>query len=480
MNDQSTGFGNDGPPLLPSQSVSGAFIGNIGPTGNNVAGDLNYNPTDKVEEAVRNINGSDAGTGFSLFRRLSPDTRVIVLCEVRFDKGVGLLAKMRESGEGGGRRAVLQHLARIDEGRLAEFLGPDGVRPQLRAEVAAALRPEKVRVLLARLGASHPASAAQLVEQLAAAEPVPDSNTGPRAAVAVLPADRADRRFLTHLPSTRGTASVQANLPREERRDLLKELSSQELRDRLVLAGRANAEKLIEALPEERAVQELSQVASDQLAPLLASLSANKSAQLMNRLPPELLAAVLGDGSADGAHWLQNADRGLAAAVMEKMEPTRAAACLRRVRAGTAAELLRAPGLPDAWLAEVLAKLPVRLRAALLDRVAMDSQAAAGQLRKALGDGRQPLETGWARADATLTILTALNPALRRLGPRFRGTERLSSALRKEAADARGLWRGMRHSADAKQVNYQAQRNVLATALILSVIALACVIIVSR
>jgi hypothetical protein len=87
---------------------------------------------------------------------------------------------------------------------------------------------------------------------------------------------------------------------------------------------------------------------------------------------------VLGDGSAGGAQWLENADRGLAAAVMGKVQPARGAACLRRVRAGTAAELLRAPGIPDAWLAEVLAKLPVRLRAALLDRVAIDSQAAAG------------------------------------------------------------------------------------------------------
>jgi hypothetical protein len=37
----------------------------------------------------------------------------------------------------------------------------------------------------------------------------------------------------------------------------------------------------------------------------------------------------------------------------------------------------------------------------------------------------------------------------------------------------------MRHSPAAKAVNYRAQRNVLATAPILSAIALACVIIVN-
>lgn len=340
---------------------------------------------------------------------------------------------------------------------------------QLSTEVVSTLPAERVHDLLARLGAAHPALAAYLVERLAAAEPAAGRNTGPRAVSAVLP---ADCHFLNRLPPTRSTVSVLASLPEDKRRNLLLEFPPQDLRDCLILADGSSAEPLIEVLPEDRAVQELNQLTSDQLAPLLASLSADRWAQLTQRISSHVVGAALTDGAVDGAPWLEHMDRSHAAEILGRMQPAQAAAYLRLVRTGTAAGLLRSPSVQDSWLAEVLAALPARLRAALLDRIATNNPALACRLREVLPEVRQPASTGWPRVDAVLTMFATIDPSVHRLSSHFRGTERLSTALGQEAVDARELWRAMRQSSAPRPINYQAQRNHLAVALLLALIAI--------
>ncbi len=133
-------------------------------------------------------------------------------------------------------------------------------------------------------------------------------------------------------------------------------------------------------------------------------------------------------------------------------------------------------GARAGWLADVLAELPDRLRAALPDRVAMKSEADADRLRALLPKGQRLATTGWPRIDDVLTMLSTAGPALRRLDPEFRGTSRLGTALGREIADARGLWRAMRQSSARSPVDYRTQRNYLAIPLVLALVALACTI----
>jgi hypothetical protein len=479
MAEPARGAGDDG--LLPprQQTVSGEYSGNSGISGSNVGRDaVNVKLSgqghavtfggegDVVRDAVRSINASGAKELFARFCRVPQDYRGTVLDQVRLDKGITLLATMQERQ---GLDTVLAHLTGLDEKRVAEFLGPEGVRQGLRTEVAATLPAEKMRVVLTELGADHPEHAAQLIEQLASGGHL----SGTHAVTAILPEDRADRQFLAFLVPTTSAVSVLAELPKGEQQHLLSRLSPQDVRRYLILVDRTNAAALIEVLPADLTKQELNQLTIQELASLLASLSPGQSARLTSWISRDRLRAALADSSIDGTPWLEHMDPSQAAEILDRMPPARAAARLQRVRTGTAAEVLQAlSGAPAGWLADVLAALPDRLRAALPDRVAMKSETDADRLRAVLPQGQEPVLTGWPCIDAVLTMLSTAGPALRRLDPQYRGTSKLGSALGREIADARGLWRAMRQSS-ARKPDYRTQRNYLAISLILALVALA-------
>jgi hypothetical protein len=482
MAEPATGAADDGLPPPEQQAVYGEYSGNNGISGSNVGRDAFHvslsgqghavtfgGESDVVRDAVRSINASAANELLARFCEVPQDYRGSVLDQVRLDKGITLLATMWESQ---GLDAVLAHLTGLDEKRVAEFLGPEGMRQGLRTEVAATLPAEKMRVVLAELGADHPVHAAQLIEQLASGGHL----SGTHAVTAILPGDRAGRQFLAFLAPTTSAVGVLVELPKGEQQHLLSELSPQDVRHYLILADRTNAAALVEVLPADLTKQELNQLTIQQLASLLASLGPGQSARLTSWISRDRLMAALADSSIDVTPWLEQ-DPSQAAEILERMAPVRAAACLQRVRTGTAAELLQAlSGARNGWLADVLAALPDRLRAALPDRVAMKSEADADRLRALLPKGQRLATTGWPRIDDVLTMLSTAGPALRRLDPGFRGTSRLGTALGREIADARGLWRAMRQSSARSPADYRTQRNYLAIALVLALVALACTI----
>jgi flagellar motility protein MotE (MotC chaperone) len=478
-----SGTGHDGLPPRRHQSVSGEYFGNEGISGSNIGRDaVNVRLSgsghavtlggegDVVRDAVRTINACGAKELFDLFCTVPQDYRGTVLYLIRLDKGIALLTTMRERE---GLDAVLAHLTGLDEKRVAEFLGTEGMLQSLRIEVAARLPAEKMRVVLSELGADHPEHAAQLIEQLASSERI----SGSHAVIAILPEKPVGRRFLAFLPPTASAASVLTELPKDEQQRLLSSLSSQDVRRYLILADRINAAALIEVLPAELTKQELNQLTIGRLASLLASLGPGQSARLTGWISRDRLMAALADSSMDETPWLEHMEPSQAAEILERMPPARAAGRLQRVRTGTAAEVLQVlSGAPFGWLADVLAALPDRLRAALPDRVAMKSGADADRLRAVLSERQRPLTTGWPRVDAALTMLSTAGPALRRLDPQYRDTSQLGTALGREIADARGLWRAMRQSSVRRPVENRKQRNYLAVALVLALVALACMI----
>jgi hypothetical protein len=477
------GTGNDDLPPRGQQAVSGEYIGNEGISGSNVGRDaINVRLSgsghavtfggegDLVRDAVRIINASGAKQLFDRFCSVPQEYRGTVLCQIRLDKGIALLTTMRERQ---GLDAVLAYLIELDEKRVAEFLGPEGMLQGLRIEVAATLPTEKMRVVLSELGADHREHAAQLIEQLASDGRL----SGSHAITAILPEKPVGRSFLAFLPPTTGAASVLAELPEDEQRRLLSSLSSQDVRRYLILADRTNAAPLIEVLPADLTKQELNQLTIRQLASLLASLGPGQSTRLTSWISRDRLRAALADHSIDETPWLEHMEPSQAAEILERMPPARAAARLQRVRTGTAAEVLQVlSGAPIGWLTDVLAALPDRLRAALPDRVAMKSEADADRLRVVLSKGQGPPTTGWPRIDAVLTMLSTARPVLRRLDPQYRDTSKLGTALGREIADARGLWRAMRQSSVRRPGENQVQRNYLAIALVLALVALACML----
>jgi len=341
-----------------------------------------------------------------------------------------------------------------------------------------------VRTLLAKLGAADPVLAAELVGQLADARPAAARHLGPVAVLAVLPASRADRHFLTHLPDMKCWDQLILGLEDvHERANLLKELSSERLRELLVRTAPENVEPLMAALTLERAIPELNQLTDSQLTPLLVAMSVKWSADVIHRIAPDLAAragaGVPANEAAPRLELVERVDRNRAADIILAMPPLRASACLQRVRTPTAARLLQrmaaAPGSSDR-LTATLAALPALLRGALIDRVAVNDGAAAENLRKNLPDGESDV-TGWHRIDALLTMLASVHLVLYRLGRQYRGSQGFGSALREQLADAGRLWRAMRQSSTDKTPDYRKQRDSIALLLALTWVTLVIVII---
>jgi hypothetical protein len=264
---------------------------------------------------------------------------------------------------------------------------------------------------------------------------------------------------------------------KDERAELLAELSSERLRELLLQTAPINLEALMAALPWERAVWELNQLTDSQLAPLLVAMSVDRSADIIYRIAPDLAARSVAGMHANEAaprlEFVELAKRSRAADIILAMPPARASACLQRVRTATAALLLqRMAGAADSSdrLTATLSALPARLRGALIDRVAVDDGATAENLRKILPDGESDV-TGWHRIDALLTMLASVHLVLYRLGRQYRGSQGFGSALRQQLADAGGLWRAMRQSSTGKAPNYRKQRDSLALLLVLTWVA---------
>ncbi|MDQ2873870.1 MAG: hypothetical protein M3Y33_03255 [Actinomycetota bacterium] len=182
-----------------------------------------------------------------------------------------------------------------------------------------------MRVVLAELGADHPAHAAQLIEQLASGGHL----SGTHAATAILPGDRAGRQFLAFLAPTTSAVGVLVELPKGEQEHLLSGLSPQDVRHYLILADRTNAAALIEVLPADHTKRELNQLTIQQLASLLASLGPGQSAQLTSWISRDRLMAALADSSIDVTPWLEQ-DPSQAAEILERM----AQSALRPVSSG--------------------------------------------------------------------------------------------------------------------------------------------------
>ena len=454
-----------------------------GVIGNNLyQSTVNFNTSDSVQNAINAINANDLNEAFRIFRDevRSEDDRRTVLYGVDLAKAGRLLEKTAKTGTNG-LESVLAMLAKLDDRRLADFMGRDGVAPELRFEVVASLPGDKVRTLLAKLGAVDPVLAAELVGQLADAQPAAaGQHLGPVAVLAILPAARADRHFLTHLPDIKSWEQIILGLgEKAERGQLLTELSSERLRKLLVRMAPVNVEPLMAALPLERAVRELSQLTDSQLTPLLVAMGVDRSADVINRIAPDLAArAVAGLHANEAAPRLELVDCNRAADIIRATPPPKASACLQRVRTATAAQLLqRMAAVPDSSdrLTATLAALPARLRGALIDRIAVNDVATAENLRKSLPDSESDV-TGWHRIDALLTMLTSVHLVLYRLGRQYRGSQGFGSTLREQLADAGELWRAMRQSSTGKTPDYRKQRDSIALLLVLTLVTLVIVI----
>jgi len=151
-------------PSPPQQSTSATAENSSGFIGNNFyKSTLSYNTGDSVQNAINAINANDLTVAFTIFwdKVGSEDDRRIVLYKVDPAKASRLLEKTAET-DTHGLGSVLPLLAKLDDGRLADFMGRDGVVPDLRFEVVASLPGDKVRTLLAKLGAADPMLAAEL------------------------------------------------------------------------------------------------------------------------------------------------------------------------------------------------------------------------------------------------------------------------------------------------------------------------------
>jgi flagellar motility protein MotE (MotC chaperone) len=470
-------------PHSPQQSTSPIVQNSNGVIGNSLYhSNITYNASDSVQNAINAVNANDLTVAFEFFwdKVGSEEDRRAVLYGVDPAKAARILERTAAT-DAHGLEAVLALLAKLDDGRLADFMGRDGVPPELRFDVVASLPSDKVRTLLAKLGAADPVLAAELVGKLADARPAVGQHRGPVAVLAVLPAARADRHFLTHLPDIKSWDQLILGLEElDERAQLLRELSSERLRELLFRTAPVNVERLTEALPLERAVQELNQLTDSQLPPLLVAMSVRQAVDVICRIAPDLAArAVAGVHASEAAPWLELVERNLAADIIRVMPPAKASACLQRVNTETAAQLLqRLAAVPESsdGLSATLAALPAWLRGALIDRVAVNDGAAAENLRKGARDGYSGV-TGWLRIDALLTLLMSIHLVLYRLGRQYRGSQGFSPALRQQLADAGGLWRAMRQSAMDKPPDYRKQRNSIALVMIFTWVAFAIVII---
>lgn len=261
-----------GAPDRLSQSIHGPTYGGSGVTGN-VAGNayiyqINNYPR-SIQDAVHHINAHASDEAFEQFNNRPSKERITLLHLVRLDKAVTLVTTMRERV---GLIATASLLQSLDELRMVELLGGDGLPRKLAAGIVAAWPQRRARLLIARLGVAEPASAAGLVERIAGAPPVPDLRTGPAGALDVLPPDRASRRFLSHLSGSPAAVRLLAHLPdQDEQRSLLATLSPADLHQRLTQASGSDARVLLTALPLDNAVREL------------------------DTLDPKLVAQVIGD-----------------------------------------------------------------------------------------------------------------------------------------------------------------------------------------
>jgi flagellar motility protein MotE (MotC chaperone) len=469
-------------PSSPQQSTFVTAENSNGVIGNTLyQSTVNCNTGDSVQNAINAINANDPNEGFRIFwdEVGSEDDRRTVLYGVDPAKAGRLLEKTAET-DTHGLESVLALLAKLDDGRLADFMGRDGVAPELRFKVVASLPRDKVQTLLAKLGATDPVLAAELVGQLADAQPAAGQHLGPVAVLAILPAARADRHFLTHLPGIKSWDQLILGLEEEdEREQLLTELSSERLRELLVRMAPVNVESFMTALPSERAVRELNQLTDSQLTPLLVAMSVGRSADIIYQIAPNLAArALAGVAANEAAPRLELVERNRAADIIRAMPPPKASACLQRVRTATAAQLIqRMAAARDSSdrVTATLAALPARLRGALIDRVAINDGATAKNLRKSLRDGESDV-TGWHRIDALLTMLACVHLVLYRLGRQYRGSQGFGSALREQMADAGGLWRAIRQSSTGKDPNYRKQRDSIALLLVFTLVTLVIVI----
>jgi hypothetical protein len=470
----------------PQQSTFVTAENSKGVIGSNFShSTVNVNTRNSVQDFTHAVNANDLNEAFRIFwdEVGSEHDRRTVLFGVDPAKASRMLEKTAET-DTHGLEPVLALLAKLDDGRLADLMGRDGVAQGLRFKVAASLPGDKVRTLLAKLGAADPVLAAGLVGQLAEAQPAVGQHLGPVAVLAILPEGRADRHFLTHLADIESWDQIVLGLEEiDERAQLLSELSPERLRKLLVRVAPVNVEPLLAALPLEVAVRELNQLSDSQRTALLVAMGTNRSADVLKRVAPELAARALAglhpNHAAPRLELVKLVDCNRAADIIRAMPPTEASACLQRVRTATAAQLIQliaAASDSSDGLAETLAVLPGRLRWALTDRVAVIDGATAEILRRSPGDS-EPGVTGWYRIDALITMLTSVHLVLYRLGRQYRGPKGFGSALREQLADAGGLWRAIRQSSTGKTPDYRKQRNSIALLLVLTLVTLSIVIV---
>jgi Mg/Co/Ni transporter MgtE len=367
---------DDAGPSSPQQSAFANAGNSNGVIGNNLyQSTVNYNTGDSVQKAINAINANDVTVAFGILwdKVWSEHDRRTVLYGIDLAKAGRLLEKTAETDAHG----LESLLAKLDDGRLADFMGRDGVVPELRFEVVASLPRNKVRTLLAKLGTADPTLAAELVGHLADAQPAVGQHLGPAAVLAILPTARTDRHFLTHLPCIKSWDQLILGLEEDECAQLLAELPSERLRELLVRMTLVNVEPLMAALPLERAVRELNQLTDSQLTLLLVAMSVDRSADIIRRIALDLaaraVAGVHANEAAPRLELVELVERNRAADIIRAMPPPKASACLQRVRTATAAQLLQSmAAAPDSSdrLTATLAALPARLRGALIDRVA--------------------------------------------------------------------------------------------------------------
>jgi flagellar motility protein MotE (MotC chaperone) len=470
--------------------INGPVTGGSGDfTGCNIAGSATIGETRTIQNAVDKINSNvmpaEQLNEFNKSTEIAE--QLAILCKVRADKAASLVRELMEHADLHGRTVAL--LERVDDSRMIELLGPEGLRPQLSARIIAALSKKRVHKLLKLLGTDKPESAAGLVERLAGMPASPDTWAGRRGAIEVLPPDRKDRRFLIRLsdsPDAIKLLKALAQLRPDMLHDLLMELSQTELRRRLrqepaiVLATLTGVDQA--ALPMDHLVQELDLLDSAQIASVLRALGPERSAPWLDRMQPNRVVAALNHMVfVRAAAFLERMDHDRAALAVERMKPDRAAGCLEHIRTGTALELLQRLSIADTeWLGGVLKGMHRRLVAALLALLAwtaMDHHHhdAATRLRAALPAGWTPAPTGWPRLRVILMMRTIVGPAAQVFAHRVRSTMPLGAALRRAARDARSLWQSLQQVAGPP--DYRRQRNHLAIVLALTLVVLVGVIV---
>ncbi|MEU4419665.1 hypothetical protein AB0F81_03505 [Actinoplanes sp. NPDC024001] len=452
-----------------SQSIDGFVVGsNGGVTGNNVGRDLNYHyhVTPTVRRAVELIDSDDPpATQLAEFVKWSQDERRAILCEVRTDRAVSLIAGMAAKPDL--RPSMMELLERASANRVIELLGPSGLRQTLAAWIILRLSRDRAHHLVSLLAARQPEPAARLIECVAGLKPDSEEQAGPARAAEVFPGGDTGTRVLAALSDSPVAGNLLVRLPRDLLTTLLPGLRPDELCRRLRHAPRTVLGALSEAdestLPMADIAQVLNDLDGDRLAQALCTLGPARSQRWLNLMPERRTALILdrGMGIPGAASMLDAMERGRAARVLRAVgDERRAAAMLERVDRGTATDLLRVLATTDHadWAGALLVRMPNRLVGALLVWIALQDAEAAKRLRVALA-ARQPGRgtpaqvwrfgpTGWPALDACLMMLSIAG--LVRRGP---GGSRTTV----------DLWRCLRD--EASPPDYRKQRTILAAVL---------------